>query len=733
MILKILEAGWSIKALAKDLDVTPATIARWRDGENIPRAFGEGRLRHIYSELPAGGMGQLRLSQWTDAHEGIRTMLSEIREILHRRGRFASRNEALEEMSKLLFAHVMSLSHEEGGLCTATVESYPDQTTPGRLRSFVRAQFAKHLPPSLAHEMKHEEFELRIKDQEVALVSDILSCFDNLAPRGHRDQHSLRELDFLNDVFGSFLADSFAEEKQLGQYLTPREVVSFMVDLALAEMSADEKQQLVESPREFGAILDPSCGVASFLCEFLRAVRMRSEVGREWQHVVLNELLVGIDKSERMLRLALVNTALFGFTASNLHCANSLSRSGTDGVLTRNLEGKVGLILTNPPFGAEFPLNELGSFRLVNTWATKPPTTVDSELLFIERYLDWLRPGGQLLAIVPDSILTNKNLFADLRRGIREDVDLCSVISLPAVTFGAAGTTTKTSVLHLRKRDPERPRRARTFFAICDDVGFTVETRENIRSKVPTGRGDLPLILEAFANRKAISQARWVRNATAERRWDATYHASLPVAYEARINQEQNALRVSDVANLADERMDPRRLGVAEFPYIEISDVDPDSLVVRSKMVPTADAPSRARRRVRAGDVLVSTVRPERKAIGIVLPQLDGAICTTGFAVLRPRGIDPMTLAALLKTDFATAQVMRNNIGIAYPSIEEDCLLEVVLPVDAARLSDLDEKSRELTKLEETLRKAHGNFQATLREVTSSWTRDGTTVDPTPR
>jgi type I restriction-modification system DNA methylase subunit len=118
---------------------------------------------------------------------------------------------------------------------------------------------------------------------------------------------------------------------------------------------------------------------------------------------------------------------------ARLHLANSLARNGTDAKLTDSLNGKVRLILTNPPFGASFQGNDLMQYKVATQWARRFPGRLDSEILFIERYLDWLAPGGQLVAIVPDSILTNKAVFEELRRGIAKDIELCTVVSLGRV------------------------------------------------------------------------------------------------------------------------------------------------------------------------------------------------------------------------------------------------------------------------------------------------------------
>lgn len=661
----------------------------------------------------------------------LRRTLQDIREILHRRGRLSSRNESLDETCKLLFSHIMSLAHGSAGISRASVLNGRAKTSAAAtaLRKFVNDSYREYLPSSLAHEMKAEDFSLKLKPQEDPLALEVIDCFEQLG--GRVSARALRHVDVLNDVFGKFLADSFTDEKELGQYLTPPEVVSFMVQLAVADMSPSELAALCdpESCAHGGLILDPSAGVLSFLTELLKLLRHKiaEERGVEeadrWTDTMVREVIVGLDKSERMIRLALTSSALFGLPAAKLHLANSLARTGEDADLTSSLEGRTRLILTNPPFGAEFQGNDLLKYQLVTKWARKTPSKVNSELLFMERYGDWLMPGGRLLAIVPDSILTNRGLYEDLRTHLADRIELRAVVSLPAVTFASAGTTTKTSVIYLRKLNGTPRKRRPAFFAVCEDVGFTIQTKETLRIKVPTSNNQLPAILREFLD-PAIEPKHGRRVADVERqsRWDANYHGSLSSEIEQRLSiAEQGGLRVREVADLASERVSPRRLGET-FEYIEISDVDGDTCMVRTKTVPSADAPSRARRRVRAGDVLVSTVRPDRRVIGVVRDSQDGAICTTGFAVLRPKAIEPVALAYLLKTDFVTAQIMRNNIGIAYPTIEEACLLDVLLPVGKDRADELKAAGAELIAAERAIEEQREGFRREIEQAVSEWT-----------
>jgi type I restriction-modification system DNA methylase subunit len=725
-----------IQLLAVQLKASPISVQRWVSGESKPRPAYEAKLRRFYSELSSKpqAVGETPAAYRVTPHhpmitEAVDHTLRSIREILHKRGHFSSRNQALDELSKLLFAHVLGMRTGKGGI-SKQVCLHNGENPATSLKKFADAVIKENLPESLAHSVDTREFELKLKAHEDELAVELIECFESL----HRQTSSFNfwGFDILNEVFGKFLADSFIDEKELGQYLTPPEVVRFMVGLAVNSMSEPEIATLCNPKQcsDFGLILDPSSGVASFLAEVIQVLRERMEKKvhdpsqREaWLKAMLGHVVVGIDKSERMIRLALTNIAMFGFPMARLYLANSLARKGDDVKFADSLEGKVHLLLTNPPFGACFQGNDLLKYKIATSWCRRIPARLDSEVLFVERYLDWLAPGGQLVAIVPDSILTNQGVFEDLRRGISDRIDLCSVVSLPTVTFGLAGTNTKTSILHLRKKGKVARTQRSAAFVICQDIGFTVSTKSNQRTKVVQGEGDLPRILEEIASRPAKPKfVKWLDDAQSLERWDAQHHASLSAEVEQRLARKtEGDLHVSDVAELVDERADPRRWGAKQFHYIEISDIDSQTCVVYSNSIETTATPSRARRLVRSGDVLVSTVRPERGIVGVVGVQQDGSVCTTGLAVLRPTKIDPLALAFLLKTDFVIAQLMRNNVGIAYPAIRESCLLDVLLPVHRLDLPRLEQLAKEIASSQEKLFVMRKQFMGTIEEAGTAW------------
>lgn len=734
--------------LAKELGVSPSTVSRWVKGHNKPRPVAEGRLREIYSKLRTSPQNTeeptvrwIPIANEATIRNAVDATLRDLREVLHRRGRLSSRNEALDELCKLLFAHIMSVTEGNDGITRKNVLGDRNKTRGAAqlLKEYTRNVVSSHLPSSLAHEMALSDFELRIKSQEDLLALEIIDCF---APFTAINAHIIGNVrtDILNDVFGKFLSDSFIDEKQLGQYLTPAEVIRFMVRLAILDLSDTDFDVLCDPNRcpEFGLIMDPSCGVGSFLTEIYRTLQdqVMSKHGvhsaRKWAENLVTNVLVGIDKSERMLRLALTNIAMFGLPAARLHLANSLSRFGSDSELTESLLGKVRMILTNPPFGAEFDGADLAEYKIATTWTLRPPKKINSELLFMERYLDWLAPGGQLLAIVPDSILTNKGIYENLRRNIADKVEIRSVTSLPPVTFGVAGTSTKTSILHLRKRQPRDPLRS-TFFAVCQDIGYSVATKESHRTKITNGESDLPRILNEFsAPDSNLTLGCRAIDVEKSSRWDANFHASLSPQLKERIdNPFISDVFVSDVAELSTDKTDPRRWGTGTFQYIEISDVDLQTCMVHTKTLPCSEAPSRARKLVRAGDILFSTVRPENQTVGVVGEHQDGSVCTTGFAVLRPKTIDSLTLAYLLKTDFVRIQVLRNNVGIAYPAIDESCLLGVLLPINRSNIESLGTYAQHIMSLEQKVIEARIALNEALKHTTTAWTELG--PNPNPR
>jgi restriction endonuclease S subunit len=92
---------------------------------------------------------------------------------------------------------------------------------------------------------------------------------------------------------------------------------------------------------------------------------------------------------------------------------------------------------------------------------------------------------------------------------------------------------------------------------------------------------------------------------------------------------------------------------------------------------------SRMRAVMHSGQVLLSTTRPTRKAAAVVPPELDGQICSTGFAILECSDeIVPSYLFHILRTDLLMYEFKRRSSGSSYPALNKDMDLPLVkIPV----------------------------------------------------
>ena len=114
--------------------------------------------------------------------------------------------------------------------------------------------------------------------------------------------------------------------------------------------------------------------------------------------------------------------------------------------------------------------------------------------------------------------------------------------------------------------------------------------------------------------------------------------------------------------------------------YVDIGNVDSTGNILDVQEMPFERAPSRARRQVRHGDTIISTVRTYLKAIAYIEHPSDNLIVSTGFAVLRPRPeLEPRYLWRLVQSQGFVDAVVAHSEGIGYPAIAPTKLAE--LPV----------------------------------------------------
>lgn len=162
--------------------------------------------------------------------------------------------------------------------------------------------------------------------------------------------------------------------------------------------------------------------------------------------------------------------------------------------------------------------------------------------------------------------------------------------------------------------------------------------------------------------------------------------------------------RLKYVATINNEAIGEDTASDYELRYVDIGNVDSSGGIHEIVTYRFADAPSRARRRVRDGDVIISTVRTYLQAIAAIQEPPDNLIVSTGFAVVRPRvGVfDANYCKYAVREPAFLAEVEKRSVGVSYPAINSSDLgdISVYLHPLSHQNTIADYLDRETTRLD---------------------------------
>lgn len=270
------------------------------------------------------------------------------------------------------------------------------------------------------------------------------------------------DLDTKGVAFERFMEDFF--RGKMGQFFTPREIITFCV-----EMMNPERSDLV---------IDPACGSGGFLLNALDRVRKLAEKGYDekeaWEHwhkFAMNNLY-GIEINDQIARVCKMNMIIHDDGHTNVISTDSLRNIDEISKIHKGFKkNHFDILLTNPPFGATVKSTEkdyLGEYEL-----GEGKKNQKTEILFIERCIDFLKAGtGRMAIVLPDGILTNSSLQY-VRDFLMEKSQILAVVSLPQFTFTHFGAGVKSSLVFVRKKkDNERKSNYPIFMAIAEHIGY---------------------------------------------------------------------------------------------------------------------------------------------------------------------------------------------------------------------------------------------------------------------
>jgi type I restriction enzyme M protein len=312
--------------------------------------------------------------------------------------------------------------------------------------------------------------DLQLGPAHIAHVDAILSQLDLLDPRR----------DVVADIYQAFVGTAFRGQE--GQFFTPQNAIRALVNIV--QPSPDDD------------VLDPACGAGGFLLE-----SGRHAIERGGKLPVLR----GIDKDSYLVKLARIHVALQFGEHPSVVCADSLGS-------LHELQDAVGygmgehdVVLTNPPFGSKIVAIATGrrsEFVLAHRWrkakdngryeqTASLASNAPPQVLFLERCIDLLRPGGRLGIVLPESTVSNAS-HRHMVQHMLDQLTPLAIIGMPEALFktsGKGGTHTKVCLVVARKQPA--PDNHRIFMAEARWCGH--DSRG-----LPIDRDDLPEIVDRY-------------------------------------------------------------------------------------------------------------------------------------------------------------------------------------------------------------------------------------------
>lgn len=569
-----------------------------------------------------------------------------LHEILYTRGGIRPVNAAIEELSKIVLLQIKN--SRDPHWRPSGNETLANILDPARLlvdadADAVKAAFsaAISLPEFCASLPDGSRQPIWPYDEPFRLTqSDVLAeALSLIEPDLLRQVVASGAYDLLGTAFDALLRGRYDHAGGLATYLTPHNVAQLLAEMCFAETVTPAGWRAGDPV--FG---DPCCGTGRFLVAGVREARRRaherfgdSSEAERFIDAYAGSGLVGADQSASSVAKARLNLILFGIEHPRVFTVRD---SITEPALDR-CEGRMQLILTNPPFGGgkyDDPQGVARTTAVLRRLGSR--AAVDPGLAFVVRCLGLLGEGGRLGIILPDGLVDGAALRAallstDTNLRLR-DVSLEANVSLPTATFALAGTVARTSAVVLRKGGAER---SSVLLARAEHCGYL---KQGGRAVPDPAGDDLPMIAQHVT---------------------AAWRGTDPLREGARVLSEQPAVTLVERDGLASadpSRVDPAALGAkhellhdggvhldrylrpvrtrsaradGNLPFVSVLHVDEFGAV----SWPNAHGymPTTPGIRAEPGQLLLSMLNPRKLRATVVPDEVGEVMCSSEFGVFE--------------------------------------------------------------------------------------------------
>jgi len=650
-----------------------------------------GKLVRISPDLPSDD----KLQDIDNFHRANETSFGQIRsliKILHKTMRDNEGNSSLierfDELTKIIYCKAYDERDHKSNFIFDKSKSKQDYDRINEIR-----QYFKELVNRRTELFPIKFREINISDETVLQLMDILA--------GYRISETSEDLKGV--LFEELIKNTF-DKGDNQQFFTPRPIVEFMVHMI--QLIGDNLQ---------GIICDPACGTGGFLLYVDKYIKEKG-IGSQVQ-------LLGFEIDERLAWVAGINLDMHNAVNYKVKCLNG---GGSLGKEMRNNVNSIDVIITNPPFGSDFTDQEsLSYFELGRNRLSRR-----RGILFIERCLELLKPGGLLAIIIDDGVLNGPSNI-DVRRLICQKSIPFAIISLPATAFMPYASV-KASILFLEKYNEHNffGLKEGTFFASAETVGKKPSGdplfKYNKSSKRLELDSDLPQILttwknimedtffseEKYGSIGFISKITNIKDKLFTKdgyRLDLAYHH--PARHEAMRALKKSPYpinKLNEICDVSNELVIPSRdFAEEDITYLGLANID-SYMGTCNPLIINGSSLKSAVRRFKGGDILFARMRPELRKVCLVPENIEEGFASSECIVLTPRKslagewlVLPKLLSILLRSDVAYGQLVHMVTGIGRPRINRQVILNIKIPVppinEQNNLLELYEESEKIS------------------------------------
>lgn len=513
-------------------------------------------------------------------------------------------------------------------------------------------------------------------------------------------------------AFQKFL--SHHEKESRGQFFTPSVVVDLCVEII--------------NPKLDELLIDPACGSGSFLLSSLNHIK-KNNSNVNISNLISNNLF-GIDINKSVSRIARMRLLLEANVKSNIYCRNSLMdidllKLDLISKSFKNFSG-FDIVLTNPPFGTAGKINDiniLSNFDLGYKWSLHNNNYYNSkvlnkgqvaEILFIERCIQLLKPGGRMGIVLPNGNFENPSLDY-LRFFIKQKAKILAIINLPSDTFIPYGTGMKTSVLFLEKYFNDSKTSYPIFFGKVNKLGYQGNKngspiyKKNSFGEIEKDNFKNPIIDEDYStiiqDFKIFKEQKEIKSPNSfsinsnelESRLDYDFY-SPNNRQLLNILKNKNSVQLKELVSIVKSKSQKLNNKNLLVEYVELSDINTQSFeIINSTTYSVHNLPSRASYDIFSGDIITAiagnSVGTKKHATALVSDEFNECICTNGFRVFRDFKIDKYYLLFMLKSEYFLKQMYLFRTGAAIPNVSDKDLGNILIYIpDENKIKTISEK-----------------------------------------